>query len=111
MRFLATVLFLTAMTLGAQDAPQHKNLKVLKDDQVMPVMKAMQGALGQKCDFCHAMPDFASDEKPKKQIARVMMELANDINAKFHDGKTHVTCYTCHRGATTPETAPPTPSQ
>jgi len=39
----------------------------------------------------------------------VMMELANDINAKFHDGKTHVTCYTCHRGATTPETAPPTP--
>ena len=31
MRFLATVLFLTAMTAGAQ-AP-HKNLKVLKEDQ------------------------------------------------------------------------------
>ena len=73
MRFLAIVLFLTAMTVGAQDAqkkgggPQpHKNLKVLKDDQVRPVMGAMQGALGQKCIFCHVQGDFASDENPKK---------------------------------------------
>ena len=107
MRFLATVWFLTAMILGAQEAPKHKNLKVLKDDDVRAVMGAMQGALGQKCTFCHDMKDFASDENPKKLIARGMMELANDINGKFHDGKTHVTCYTCHRGSTTPETAPP----
>ena len=32
--------------------------------------------------------------------------MVNDINAKFPDGKTHVTCFTCHRGATTPLTAP-----
>ena len=46
MRFLLTMLFLTAMTVGAQ-AP-HKNLKVLKDDQVRPVMGAMNAALGQR---------------------------------------------------------------
>jgi Photosynthetic reaction centre cytochrome C subunit len=35
-----------------------------------------------------------------------MISMAKDINAKFPDGKTHVTCYTCHRGATEPAMAP-----
>jgi len=102
------------MTVGAQDAPKqgggggqpHKNLKVLKDDQVRPLMGSMKGALGQNCDFCHIKGDFASDENPKKAVARMMIEMANDINAKFPDGKMHVSCYTCHRGKTTPDTAP-----
>jgi hypothetical protein len=51
--------------------------------------------------------DFASDENPKKETARMMLTLARDVNAKFTDGKQHVTCYTCHRGATEPATAPP----
>jgi photosynthetic reaction center cytochrome c subunit len=52
------------------------------------------------------MGDFASDEKHTKEIARHMITLAKDVNAKFPDGKTHVTCYTCHRGAEVPATAP-----
>src|SRR5271169_1944855 len=116
MRFLATVLFLTAMTVGAQDAPKggggggqapHKNLKVLKDDDVRPVMGAMTAALGQRCNFCHAQGDFASDDIPKKLVARQMMVMVNEINAKFPDGKAHVSCYTCHRGKTTPDMVPP----
>jgi Photosynthetic reaction centre cytochrome C subunit len=105
MRFLATMLFLTAMSVSAQ-AP-HKNLKVLKEDQVRPVMGAMRGALGQQCNFCHVQGDNASDENPKKLIARNMIVMANDINAKFPDGKVHVSCYTCHRGKTTPDMVPP----
>jgi len=105
MRFLLTMLFLTAMTVGAQ-AP-HKNLKVLKDDQVRPVMGAMNAALGQRCGFCHVQGDNASDDNPKKFVARKMMELVNDINAKFPDGKVHVSCYTCHRGKTEPDMVPP----
>jgi hypothetical protein len=38
--------------------------------------------------------------------------MAHDIDAKFPpaEGKMYVTCYTCHRGKTTPETvAPATP--
>ena len=118
MRFLATVLFLTAMTVGAQEAPKQdapkkggggppKNLKVLKPEDIRPVMGAMQGALGQRCNFCHVQGDNASDENPKKLVARMMMGMVNDINAKFPDGKAHVSCYTCHRGKTTPDMVPP----
>jgi hypothetical protein len=39
-----------------------------------------------------------------------MIVLAQDVNGKFSDGKEHVTCYTCHRGAQQPLTAaPPAP--
>ncbi|MGD0365264.1 MAG: c-type cytochrome, partial [Bryobacteraceae bacterium] len=63
-------------------------------------------ALGVRCDFCHVQGDFASDEKPHKEIARKMIVMAREINAKFPDGKMHVTCYTCHRGAEEPATSP-----
>jgi hypothetical protein len=33
-----------------------------------------------------------------------MIEMVADINAKFGDGKIHVTCWTCHLGSTQPET-------
>jgi len=87
--------------------PAPKNLKLLKPEEVMPAMKSFTVALGVKCDFCHVMTDFASDEKHHKEMARHMIELARGINALFPDGKQHVTCYTCHRGAEEPATAPP----
>src|SRR5579862_2670622 len=87
--------------------PPPKNLKLLKPDQVMGAMHAFRTALGVKCDFCHVQGDFASDENPHKEIARHMITLVQDVNAKFPDGKMHVTCYTCHRGSEEPATAPP----
>lgn len=33
------------------------------------------------------------------------VEMVRDINAKFGDGKTHVTCWRCHRASTTPQLA------
>jgi hypothetical protein len=87
--------------------PAPKNLKLLNPAELMPTMMAFRVALGEKCDFCHVQGDFASDEKPTKEIARNMILLARDINSKFPDGKTHVTCYTCHRGAEEPLTTPP----
>jgi hypothetical protein len=36
-----------------------------------------------------------------------MIELVRSINPKFPDGKEHVSCYTCHRGAQEPLMAPP----
>ena len=117
MRFLATLFFLTAIAVSAQDAPKqgggrgpqqpHKNLKVLKDEDVRPAMGAMNGALGQRCNFCHVQGDNASDDNPKKVVARHMMEMVNHINSQFPDGKVHVSCYTCHRGKTEPDLAPP----
>ncbi|MEO8597409.1 MAG: c-type cytochrome [Candidatus Solibacter sp.] len=117
MRFLATVFFVTALSVSAQDAaPKQgggrgpgqppRNLKVLKAEDERAVMGAMRGALGEQCTFCHVQ-DRASDENPKKLVARKMMEMVNDINSKFPDGKAHVSCYTCHRGKTMPDMVPP----
>jgi hypothetical protein len=57
------------------------------------------------CTYCQ-VEDPASDEKMQKLTAREMIKMVREINARFPDGKQHVTCYTCHRGSTTPATAP-----
>ena len=83
-----------------------KNLKLLPPEHLMDTMHTFSTALGQRCDFCHVRGDFASDEKPHKEIARKMIVMSRAINANFPDGKTHVTCYTCHRGSEEPATKP-----
>lgn len=57
------------------------------------------------CGYCH-VEDRASDEKMQKITARNMILMVREINARFQDGKQHVTCYTCHCGSTTPAMAP-----
>jgi hypothetical protein len=94
---------------GAQRPAQPpKNLKVLKPEDLMATMQTFPVALGVEnqggCNFCHEM-DRSLDTKPTKVKARQMIEMVNDINAKFGDGKVHVTCWTCHQGSTAPETA------
>jgi len=42
----------------------------------------------------------------EKVMARKTITMVREINARFPDGKEHVTCYTCHRGSPTPLTAP-----
>ena len=93
---------------GRAGGAPHKNLKVLPDDATLiPNMRAAVAGLGvMNCDYCHAA-DRSSDEKPTKVTARLMFAMVKDINAKFPDGKVHVTCYTCHRGAEMPLTEAP----
>jgi hypothetical protein len=91
---------------GGHRMPEPKNLKILKPEHLMETMQAFRVALGVRCDFCHVQGDFASDEKPHKEMARKMIAMSHEINAKFDDGKMHVTCYTCHRGAEEPATRP-----
>ncbi len=87
-----------------------KNLKILPADvNIVQVMGTFRSALGVQCTFCHVQGNFASDDNPKKNMARNMLRIAADINATFPDGKQHVTCYTCHRGEATPKTEPPAP--
>jgi len=114
---LAVVLLLVPVCLSAQEKegkkgppPTPKNLKILtgeSGEQVIMTMRAFRTALGVQCTFCHVQGDFASDDNPKKETARMMLTMAREINSKFPDGQRHVTCYTCHRGATTPATEPP----
>jgi hypothetical protein len=120
MRLLATILFLATALLLAQDAAPkkggggmpHKNLQVLPDGPTIgPIMRSYAVALGQNCQFCHVQGDFSKDDNPKKEVARNMIKMVNEINAKFPDGQTHVTCYTCHAGKEHPATAPPAAPQ
>jgi hypothetical protein len=94
---------------GKRPPPPPSNLKVLKvttGPEVIQIMRTYTAGLGVKCDHCHVQGNFASDDNPKKEIARHMITMAANINTNFPDGKVHVTCYTCHRGEVEPKMAP-----
>jgi len=83
------------------------NLKVLTQQNVELTMQNITFALGLRCIDCHEVNDLSLDTKPLKLKARMMLEMVRDINAKFGDGNTHVTCWTCHRASTQPQVAKP----
>ena len=83
-----------------------KNLKILAPENYRVSMDVFTQALGVQCTFCHVQGQFDSDEKPQKNMARMMLTMSREINDKFDDGKLHVRCYTCHRGSPQPLTAP-----
>ena len=105
------------------DTGEFHNLKVLPQnitrDQLIATMRSFARSLGVKCDHCHAANpegskehfNFASDAKPEKDVARVMLRMTKQINAdyidKINEQGTNVTCYTCHRGHVTPESSLP----
>lgn len=105
---------------GRQGAPAAPtNLKVLPKDTPRPalvaIMRGYTAALGVQCNHCHVedMAQRASDDNPKKDIARKMIKMTMDINATYLQGvgaaampdQPKVTCFTCHRGAVKPLTA------
>jgi photosynthetic reaction center cytochrome c subunit len=99
----------------------RKNIKVLNglpDSQLVPVMSFMASSLGVECDYCHVVKDNRLvpelDDKPAKQTARRMIRMTFDINKNNRDifaSTGAITCYTCHRGQTSPATLPALPVQ
>ena len=118
---LAAALLLVAGAAFAQGPQEQapKNLKVLPKDwsreQVVAVMQNFTAALGVGCNFCHDLkqgqpPDFASDAKKEKDMARAMMKIATDLNARLPKDlgmepkdTTRIGCITCHRGVPEPK--------
>jgi hypothetical protein len=103
----------SAQTSTPLAAQQYKNIKVLKGipaDQVIPAMEFITASLGVDCEFCHVRKErglaFDKDDKKPKEIARKMIEMAMAINKDNFDGKSEVTCYSCHRGAAHPVATP-----
>ena len=89
--------------------PNPTNLKVLKvttGAEVSQIMRTFTAAIGQQCAYCHIAGNYASDENPKKEMARKMIRMTQQINSNFPDSKMYVSCYTCHRGDPQPKTAP-----
>jgi hypothetical protein len=89
--------------------PGFKNVQVLNPATIPDTMQSFVQALGLldkgTCTYCH-VEDRSSDEKRPKVIARRMVTMMRAINGTFPAGQPHVTCYTCHRGSTTPITEP-----
>ncbi|MDB4971413.1 MAG: c-type cytochrome [Myxococcales bacterium] len=105
MRWLMVPILVSAM--GGVAAAEWKNVQVLpktmSKDELKALMKAQSKALGVECDYCHDVPDMASDKNEKKLIARKMMQMQNEINEKWIKGwkgadKAKVSCGTCHQG-------------
>jgi len=92
---------------GGAAVVSASNLKLLTAQNVEITMQNITFALGVGCVYCHELNDLSLDTKPKKLKARMMLEMVRDINAKFGDGKAHVTCWTCHRASTEPQIAKP----
>jgi len=94
-----------------------KNIKVLTgmpESQLIPVMNFFSASMGRRCNFCHVNNqgqwDYASDAKPEKAAAREMIKLVLDINKTTERLKLDpVSCYTCHRGRTSPQSIPALP--
>jgi tetratricopeptide (TPR) repeat protein len=73
-------------------------------------MQEVSKALGVRCDYCHSAPRGSGQPEPKKDIARAMMAMTLDLNAKVQEatGKpanetTRVECVTCHHGVAIPQ--------
>jgi tetratricopeptide (TPR) repeat protein len=124
-RYLPTAVLavgLVATPAAAQWPPDSlTNLQVLPEDietrELVGMMAGFARALGVRCQFCHVgeegMPlsefDFAADDKPTKEKARVMLRMVQHINNEHlaelderSDPAVEVTCATCHHGVQQP---------
>jgi hypothetical protein len=91
-----------------------KNVQVLKGmtiDTFFEAMGLFASSMGGDCTYCHSKDavfnrDAFAIATPRIQRARQMIVMMNTINKTYFAGQTKVTCFTCHRAAYTPETAP-----
>ena len=120
-------LLLAAAPASAQASPppqptvaEGPNITVLKGllvPQFEVEMRHFVEALGVNCGGCHVPRNFASEDHPRKAIARRMIEMTRQLNATYFpdfvpaEGQSslgRITCYTCHQGETQPARAPAT---
>lgn len=91
-----------------------KNVTVLRGipvDEFMGTMGVFSAALGISCEDCHTASsndwaNYARDTSPRKNMARVMVNMMQGINKQYFGGRQVVTCFSCHRGALRPRVTP-----
>ena len=135
---IAGALIAQSFSIQQQQQKKLQNIKVFPAsatyEQVDHAMDQYKVDLGVKCNYCHAPEkdnprkmDMPSDANPKKDIARDMIRMTDEMNKKYIATIKHtesdttkiqlVTCNTCHRGVPKPfgkavvPPAPPTPAQ
>jgi len=102
------------LVAGQTVGQRFKNIQVLTDMKDAPAselyntMQFISGSLSVSCNYCHVSQQgpFESDAKRTKLIARDMIKMMRAINQNNFDGRTVVTCNTCHRGSSNPRGTP-----
>jgi hypothetical protein len=107
--------------------PPPKNLQILPKDipraELTAKMREFTGALGVQCSFCHVenpethrVTDFSLDDNRHKIVARRMMLMTQEINAKYltRPGSDRppdhpIGCGNCHLGHESPPAFVPPP--
>jgi len=117
------IAFVVIGIAASKPAPNsERNLKVLPKDisnaDLDSVMETYTRHLNVSCDFCHAESkvnkndlDYASDDKPEKEITRQMMRMTAAVNKDYFNysivykagEEMAVSCFTCHDGFARPE--------
>ncbi len=85
-----------------------KNIQVFKGvpaSDLIPAMEFMSASLKFECSDCHDPKDFSADTQTKG-VARKMILMQRDINAKHFNNRNEVTCMSCHNGNDHPASAP-----
>ena len=71
-------------------------------------MQEISNALGVTCNYCHTAERGSGAAEPKKDMARTMIAMTRELNAKIDavagrpGGTPRVQCITCHRGVAVP---------
>ena len=90
-----------------------KNIQQLKGMPAARLLRVMEigysKSLGVNCTHCHVIDQWEKDDKPAKQIAREMADMARAINGdmlkkikNLKGPNPAVNCTTCHRGQLKP---------
>ena len=107
---------LRASIAGREREPAEvvfRNIQIHKGRPAAALLSVMdvgyRKSLGVHCTHCHNPQDWASDEKPTKQIARDMHGMAHKIVEELlpsikglKSERPVVNCTTCHRGQVKP---------
>ncbi len=91
-----------------------KNIQVLKGipaDEFMDTMGMFSSSLLFDCTGCHVSDilirrEAFAEPTPRIQKARQMVLMVNALNRTYFGGERRVTCFTCHRGSSTPDVEP-----
>jgi tetratricopeptide (TPR) repeat protein len=69
-------------------------------------MQAIAQSLGVTCNYCHTAAAGSGAPEPKKDIARQMIAMTRDLNARVQqatgNASAKVECVTCHHGVAIP---------
>lgn len=109
MRLMFYIILITSIFAEDEKKSELKNVQILsytKKAEIMNFMKkSVAKDLGVKCNYCHNIKDYASDEKEHKLVAREMMRMVKDININTMQplGLHEASCWVCHQGKKHPD--------